>query len=120
MSAVRRSHLGGRPVRGRPRQRRMGANAVGWRGSPTRNQSQLLPKGRRGGAGPIGCGGTFDAILVAPLSREVIMNAKNKAGLLWFGYLLLAIGGAQAQTATETLLHTFGNFPQGATVMESR
>ncbi len=48
------------------------------------------------------------------------MNAKNKAGLLWFGYLLLAIGGAQAQTATETLLHTFGNFPQGATVMESR
>jgi len=51
-------------------------------------------------------GGRFSKLLASHLVRPT--------RLVWLACTLAAIGAARAQTATETVIHTFGNFPQGA------
>ena len=48
------------------------------------------------------------------LSQQSRPRPGRRAGLAWFACAFGAAAVAQAQTATETIIQTFGNFPQGA------
>src|ERR1019366_2241805 len=55
----------------------------------------------------IGQNGGWFSLLPGPHPRQ-------RTGLVWLACALAAMGTAPAQTATETVIHGFANFPQGA------